>query len=478
MTSIQNFDLVVVGGGLAGLSAAARAAELGLRALVLEKGEDERYPCNSRFSGGILHVSYNDVTKPSDTLATAIGKAAGGGARQDLIEALAEDAGRMLEWLQAQGVRFMRASAVEWHRWCMTPARPVSPGLDWRGRGPDVALRLLVSRIEALGGAVMRGRTAKELIMDQGRCVGVVAELSSGEEERWHARSVVIADGGFQADQSLFNRFIGPAFPKVFQRGAATGTGDGLRMAEKVGADIASSTYFYGHILCRDAFANERVWPYPELDAITASGLVVGSDGVRIADEGKGGIALANTLAQQPDPSSFVAVFDQAIWEGPGRSARIPANPLLERAGGTVLRAKSVGQLASQLNMSAERLEASVIAHNDAIRNGTTAELVPPRTTDSHAAMPIDTASIMAIPICPGITYTMGGIAIDGRARVLRGDGTAIEGLYAAGSATGGLEGAAGHLGYVGGLTKAGVLGLRAAETIADHARQERVGIA
>jgi fumarate reductase flavoprotein subunit len=77
----------------------------------------------------------------------------------------------------------------------------------------------------------------------------------------------------------------------------------------------------------------------------------------------------------------------------------------------------------------------------------------------------------MAIPICPGITYTMGGIAINGHGRVLRPDGSVITGLYAAGSTTGGLEGG-GRVGYVGGLVKAGVMGLRAGE----HVAQARAG--
>jgi fumarate reductase flavoprotein subunit len=71
----------------------------------------------------------------------------------------------------------------------------------------------------------------------------------------------------------------------------------------------------------------------------------------------------------------------------------------------------------------------------------------------------------IAIPICAGITYTMGGIVVDGDGRVLRSDASPIDGLYAAGTTTAGLEGptGGGHVGYIGGLVKA-VFGLRAAE--------------
>jgi predicted oxidoreductase len=90
--------------------------------------------------------------------------------------------------------------------------------------------------------------------------------------------------------------------------------------------------------------------------------------------------------------------------------------------------------------------------------------------TGSYAkpeALPSDNQSIAASAgclLCAGITNTMGGIAIDAGGRVLRNDGSAIDGLYAAGGTTGGLEGGGDRVGYVGGLIKACVFGLRAAE--------------
>ena len=113
-------------------------------------------------------------------------------------------------------------------------------------------------------------------------------------------------------------------------------------------------------------------------------------------------------------------------------------------------------------------------AYNAAVRNGRLAELAPPRSAKSGAPRPIETPPFYAIPICAGITNTFGGIAIDGHGRVRRPDGSVIEGLYAAGGCTGGLEGG-GALGYVGGLIKACVFGLRAGE---DAARRIRPGAA
>jgi fumarate reductase flavoprotein subunit len=183
-----------------------------------------------------------------------------------------------------------------------------------------------------------------------------------------------------------------------------------------------------------------------------------------------GGVPLTNLLARADDPLGATIIFDAAIWDGPGRSARIPANPTLPEAGGTVYAAETIEALAGKAGLPAAALAATVRAYNEAVAAGSTERLSPPRTATRHVPMPIASAPFHAIPVIAGITYTMGGILIDGEARVLRTDGLVIEGLYAAGSTTGGLEGGP-PVGYLGGLAKAGVQGLIAAESIARRAR-------
>src|SRR3954466_15223409 len=84
------FDLVSIGGGFAGLVAALRGAELGLRAAVIEKGDDERYLCSSRWAGGIFHVSYHDVKLPPSELKAAINRATWGEPAPERATATAE----------------------------------------------------------------------------------------------------------------------------------------------------------------------------------------------------------------------------------------------------------------------------------------------------------------------------------------------------------------------------------------------------
>lgn len=465
MSDAETFDVIVVGGGIAGLVTAVRAAELGLSVTLLEKGREERYLCNARMSGGVFHLAFHDPKTGSDALLAAVNIASGGSADPMLAKVMAERAGDLVDWLRGQGARFIRAGNVAWQNYILAPPRPLRAGIDWMGRGPDVLLRQLAAALQRRDAAIRLGARGKALVMDNGRCAGVEAEID-GKHVHLEARAVVLADGGFQSNLDLLGQHISPAPAKLKQRGGATGTGDGLRMAQEAGAALTSLDRFYGHLLCRDAMHSDKVWPYPELDGIATAAIVVDNEGRRFADEGKGGVWLANTIARLPDPLSTTIVFDSRIWEGPGRSARIPANPSLANAGGTIHTAPTLNALASIATLPAETLQATVQAYNDAVRAERMELLLPPRSVDRFGPWPIEAAPFYAIPVCAGITYTMGGIRIDADARVLRPDGSAIDGLYAAGSTTGGLEGGE-RATYLGGLTKAGVQGLCAAEHIA-----------
>jgi fumarate reductase flavoprotein subunit len=128
--------------------------------------------------------------------------------------------------------------------------------------------------------------------------------------------------------------------------------------------------------------------------------------------------------------------------------------------------ANDLAALARKAGLPEAALAATVAEYNTAVDAGATESLSPGRCAAKGAPMPIRTAPFHAIPLCAGITYTMGGIVTDASGHVLRADDTIIDGLYAAGATTGGLEGGA-VAGYVGGLVKSGVGGLRAAEAIA-----------
>lgn len=323
-------------------------------------------------------------------------------------------------------------------------------------------LRTLSGLLARKGGTLQLQARARSLIVEDGRCAGLEVEIG-GEIVRYESRNVVLADGGFQGNLDLLRQHVCSAPERLWQRGASTGTGDGLLMATRIGAATVGLDRFYGHLLSRDAFTNDRLWPYPQMDDVAAAGIVVTSAGDRIMDEGRGGVFMANMLATRSDPMDAVVICDAAIWEREGKATRIPVNPNVEAANGTVHRAPTVGGLAALCGVRADRLEQTVIDYNTALDAGKLDELDPPRSTFKAAARKISVAPFIAVPVCVGITYTMGGLLIDHHARVLRNDGTPIQGLYAAGTTTGGLEGGE-AVSYVGGLARAGVFALRAAE--------------
>lgn len=463
-------DIVIIGGGLAGLSTANRAAELGLNPVVLEQGNDAQYFCNSRFAGGLLHVAFKDMAGDADDIAAAVGKFTGDDAATTNGPVLAAESGRALAWLRAEGAKFIRGGRLEFMRWVLAPPRPRGAGLDWKGRGPDVLLRRLTANLGERGGTIRLDARARELIVEDGRVAGVVADIA-GRTERIAAPAVVVADGGFQANMDLMRRFVSPQPDKLLQRGAATGRGDGLAMAEAAGARLVGMDRFYGHVLGREAFENDRLWPYPIVDPIAAASLVVDADGRRFLDEGRGGVYIANEIAKLDDPLTATVVFDEAVWTGLAADNRYPPcmNPVFVQAGGTVLEAGDLETLAQKAGLSPEGLAQTVAAHNAAI-DGSGSGWTPARRTRPYTPHPVATPPFRAIPVCAGITYTMGGIAIDERSRAQHRDGGAIPGLYAAGSASGGMEGGP-TAAYLGGLAKAVITGLRAAETVAGAPR-------
>lgn len=467
-------DIIVIGGGFAGLTVAARAGEFGCKALVLEQGTNEEYQCNSRWSGGHLSICMDNANGPPEGLAAKIMKGTGGEADARLVDAYTGDAKKAIAWLQGHGVRFMRIGDDPARQWVMVPPRTAQPGLDWRGRGPDVAMRQLTELVRRGGGEITLDTQARQLVMSGNRCVGVEV-LQEGSRRTILGRAVVIADGGFQANEEYVRRFVASDAGHLMRRNAGTGRGDGLRMAESVGAKLVGTECFYGHLLARDAFTNDKLWPHPYLDALAISGIVVGKDGRRFLDEGKGGVYIANMVARRPDALEAVVIFDQAVWEGPGANPAAPPlpNPTLKLAKATIHCAATIGELADMAGLPKAALETTATRYNDALAGDATRSLEPARTTEKYPAYALRKPPFYAIPACSGITYTMGGPAIDVNARVIHKDGHAIDGLFAVGSAFGGLEGGP-DVAYVGGLAKAFIFGLRAAEYIAAEATRVR----
>ncbi len=465
MNTATSYETLVVGGGLAGLTCGLRLAEQGVKVAILEKGETDRYLCNSRICGGAFHVSYRDVMESPDILMNAMKGKTRGFSRQSFLDVMANEPGKTVNWLKSKGLRFIKVGDAPHRRTTLAPPIATKGRDYWHGRGGDVMLRTLHAELKKAGATLLLGTRALNLRMAGGQCVGVEAE-QNGARVNLDARNVVISDGGFQANLDMLKEYISPAPEKIRQRNAQTAKGDGVKMARAAGAKLVGMNRFYGHVLIQDALTNDDLWPFPMMDEMCCAGVMVDTNGRRFVDEGAGGVYLANHIAGMQDPLSTIVVFDHPVWDGPAKEFITPANPLLVTNGGTVHKANTITELAQKLALPAGALEQTIAQYNAAVDAGTTAQLTPARSVSSHKAWPVRTAPFYAARLCAGITYTMGGIAIDGDSRVLDANDNPITGLYAAGCCTGGLEGGD-AVGYVGGLSKSSTTGFRAAEHIA-----------
>jgi len=471
------YDLVTIGGGFSGLVSAARAAELGLKVAVLEARTEDRYPCSSRYTTGVSNVMGLAILAEPEVLYQAIIDGSGGTANPALARAVADNGKRAIDWLAGQGARFITRALQKDQpgQKVLAPPRRLTAGLDWEGRGGDVVMRQLEQNLVKRGGKLIRGTQVTELVVENGACTGVIAH-QNGASVRIDARAVVIADGGFAANPQMIAQYITPRADRVLARVGPGANGDGIRLAEAAGAAIGGFGAFYGHVHHRAAMQNAKLWPYPHLDAVAEVALLIGPDGRRFTDEGLGGVCQANAIARLADPLNAYLIMDDAMWQAePKLTTTVAANSAMVTAGGALISAPDLEMLAARIDVLASALAETVRAHNEAVEANDFARLAVPRSVKKHKPMMFASPPYHAVPLCAGITGTMGGVVIDAQARAQKREGGVFDGLYAVGTPVAGLEGGP-RAGYVGGLSKAFILGLLAADGAvqASVTRQER----
>jgi succinate dehydrogenase/fumarate reductase flavoprotein subunit len=455
-------DVVVVGAGIAGFSAAVRAVEMGAAVVLLDKSDGPLGDGNTLMTSGSFRAGgRNPRSQPSELYESVMVE---GVAYPDLAKGWAENCARAVDWLTHCGVRLSEPT----------------PGRIWLEPGSaiclapvykkDVGTRVLTAmknRFEQLGGCYRNNLAAVKLVGERERIRGVLA-LNGDEIVEIRGASTILSTGGFSANKEMVRQYIGKNADQCKLRGSKRCTGDGLRMALEVGAKAVNLQYFYGHLLSRKALTDDRFWPYPRLDSFVDEGMLVDRNGNRFVDEGRGDVAVANELARSSDVTGATLIFDHATWEEAKDNAqdsnlKTPApNPWLSDNDGELYCHRTIEGLAEAIGINVESLAGTLEQYNHAVQLNISISLAVARTGKAKALR----APFYGLKVVPGITFTMGGVLVNGRCEVLNGQEMTIAGLYAAGDAIGGLMGGY-RGGYTGGLTQAVVTGMLAGENAA-----------
>lgn len=447
----MTYDAAVIGGGLAGIVAARRIQECGARPVILEKAAVRGGLGNARISGGLIHLAWRAMDEDPELLYRHIMLETDGEADPDIARVLATCAGRCLQWIQDAGIEMQaKDPSIPYQRHALYPHRP---GTGRRIRpefGSDKLVSVLWDAFLDAGGDARLGWTAHTLEPLEGGGWAVLAR-NGDHSERVEADQVLVADGGFQANSEMLSRYVGPNAGQALLRAMTTSTGDGLSMLMALGAKAIGLGRVYGHVVSRDALENDELWPYPSLDKLALDGVLVDLRGDAFLHGATDGVALVTRLARTENPRGYAVVFDESLWQSAGRDNpynTAAPNPDLVARGARIHSGESLVELAGAMGADATRLAGSVDRHNA-----------------DGATFPVQTPPYYAVPIVPGITFTMGGVAIDSTTAVLDLAGLPIPGLYAAGSSVGGVHGGP-RGGYVGGLAASLILGVIAGETM------------
>ncbi len=443
--------ILVAGGGLAGLTVARKAVELGARVTLLEKGD--RPGGSFLYSSGYIW-SYND-------LQTYRREAPDGDpVLQGLV--LERLAGSLDQLEEIGGVILTRETG-----------NPLTFGARFE---PGRTVAALVESIVASEGKVLPRTALGGLVRDsEGRVIG--ARVSSGEGERTEAAdAVVLASGGFAANPELVGRYIvqGPGEMRI--RAHPQSTGDGFLAAREAGARASAGLdEFYGRNLPATPakFSPDEFVEVSQLYGRYA--VAINENGERYTDEAAdwSETALTRSTARQPSLHAWYILDSNALQRKVRERTVEEMVETARRAGGTVLEAGSLEVLANRLaerGVPHKNVLHTLDAYNAAVSKREAGEPSPPR---SDPAISVEVPPFVAVEVAPTITHTVGGLAVDGGCRVLREtDGLPLPGLYAAGVEVGGLSTG----GYTSGLASALVFGEVAAESAVEDVSGGRGG--
>jgi tricarballylate dehydrogenase len=458
-------DVVVVGGGNAALCAALAAAESGGSVLVLERAPEAESGGNSRFTAGAFRCVYDGVEDlkalmpdltPEEIANTDFGTYTEGQFFDDmgrvteyrtdpeLCELLVTRSKVTMRWMRDKGVRF--APIYGRQAFKVDGKFKFWGGLTveaWGG-GPGLVESLTTAARKNSITVAYEARATALIADDDG--VHGVRVRHNGKTSDVRAKCVVLAAGGFQANAEWRTRYLGPGWELAKIRGTRFNTGDGIRMALDVGAQPTgnwSGSHAVGWDRNAPEFGDLSVGDNFQKHSYPFA-IMLNANGDRFVDEGADFrnytyAKYGRVILSQPSQFAW-QVFDAKVLHLLRDEYRI------KRV--TKVRAETLEELVQKLDdvnpgKALETIRAfnaavkTDVPFNPNIKDGRcTVGLATPK---SNWANPIDTPPFEAYAVTCGITFTFGGLKIDGSARLIDTDGQVIPGLYAAGELVGGL---------------------------------------
>ena len=462
----DRYDVAVVGAGNAALCAALAARQAGASVVVLEKASEAERGGNTFFSGGGFRFPYDGLDdlralmpelSDEEVAEVEVGAYPTAQFRADLMEVTegrADDA--LVTRLVARAyptMQWMRAACgVRWILMYGRQAYRVREKLRFFGGlvteavgGGEGLSNLLFDACIAQGVELRYGAGVEALLHDASRRVTGLRYFDGQRFEELEAGAVVLAAGGFEANQELRTRYLGPGWEFAKVRGTRHNTGRPLQLALELGAQPYGA-WSEAHAVAWDVNApptgNRRLGDLYQKHSYPL-GLIVNERGERFVDEGA---HLRNyTYAKygreillQPNRVAF-QLFDQQTV------ARLRDEYRIRDA--TRAEAGSIPELADALGIDPDGLERTVDAYNAACRGGDydpsvldgvgTEGIDPPK---SNWALPLNQPPYVGFAVTCGVTFTFGGLRIDAASsQVLDAEDRPMAGLYAAGELVGGL---------------------------------------
>lgn len=430
MQDEYTFDVVVVGAGGAGLSAAVEAAQSGAKVVVIEK---------TMFAGGNTLVSGGGLNVPGTEQQIANGiedsvelftedTIKGGDNENDpeLVKVMAENALDAANWLiNDMGVELMPDRLQQFG------GHSVPRALIPKGNKGTELINKLKAKAEELGVEFFMETSGKKLVEENGVIKGVVAE-NKGKEVVFNAdKGVILATGGFGADVEMRKKYNDHYDEKYKTTCTEASTGDGIKMAEEVGANLVDMEFIQVYPTCSPVTGIISYVANSRFDGA----ILVNQEGKRFVDEMGRRDVISKGIIEQTDSIAYL-IWGQEV-ETVGNMVEVHSKEYetMEKDG-VIFKADSIEEAAEHYGISKEALIETINRFNGFVAEGKDGEFNKGGTLRSIAEGPFYIQKVT-----PSTHHTMGGININTNAEVINKDGKVIENLYAAGEVVGDIHG-------------------------------------